>query len=208
MAWTCSTCSTEVAIDTEACPGCGSLKASWTVVPESTRTFALELKRFELWRGEATDPVAAGSPEAAPGRVAVSSAEEVVALAKSKVAALAGQGLAPAPRHQLVLRTFPRGDKRPTAVVTIPYARDAARELELPREAPELTNGAFDQAFVFVFGPGDPPVVESLHVIDVTDADAPGGHVDHVVVSGFKKKKGTRLPVRAEVARRRFVFSR
>jgi hypothetical protein len=209
VAWTCNTCRVDVPLDTEGCPSCGALKAAWTVVTDKTRTFAIELKKWELWRGEGDEPVAPDDPAVQPATMPVAEAEEALALPREAVASLAARGLLPAPRHLLVVRVFPRADKKTTAVVTVLYTQQESVEHELTSDAPPLTDGRFDLLYAFVFGEGEPPVLPGVQVIDITDADAASGHAPHVHVTGLHKKKPRELPVRAVAApRKRFIFSR
>lgn len=192
MAWTCAACQREVAIDTEGCPGCGALKDSWTVQAQKTRTFSIGApKKFELWRHDGPR-----APLAPPATIR----------AVSK-ASLAG-GQPPAEADLLIVRTFAKGDKDPTAVITVPYAARPAAELEFPD--PTSQEASFDRRYLFVAGPGEPPALEGVRVVDVTDGDDPKGHVPHVLVTGLKKKKAVKLPVTLAAAPKtpRFVFSR
>lgn len=192
MAWTCAACQRAVAIDTEGCPGCGALKDAWTVQAQKTRTFSVgPVRKFELWRRDSPQ-----APLAPP--------TEVRAVAKASL----GGGKALAEGDLLLVRTFAKGDKDPTAVVTVPFASRPAAELEFPD--PTSDEASFDRRYLFVVGPGDAPAVDGLRVVDVTDADDPTGHVPHVTVTGLKKKKALKLPVVFAPAPKkpRFVFSR
>src|SRR5687767_9653699 len=134
MAWTCNTCRVVVTLDTEGCPQCGALKDSWTVLADKTRAFAVDLKKYEVWRAEGPDPVRPGDPCLSPARLVVAATEEAIALPKSMAASLAQQGLVPAPRHLLVVRTFPKTDKATTAVVTVNFTQQQAAEHEVTTE--------------------------------------------------------------------------
>src|SRR5688572_7545829 len=97
MAWTCTACRVLVPLDTEGCPQCGTFKDSWTVLADKTRHFAVELKKYEVWRATGTEPVPPGDEKLAPETLAVDEVSSATSLPKGTVAGLKARGLLPAP---------------------------------------------------------------------------------------------------------------
>ncbi len=186
MPWTCGACHREVKGDTDACPGCGERKASWTIAEDKTRAMVVGgQKRFQCLRGEGEAPVASAAEYAAATWVPTEVAPHIEAAAAKD---LAGRSLLPAPRDVLVVREFPGTSKARDVTVVVEPAGARSREVVVPGPTATLdASGAVDARLVAVSGGVDGLSFPGLTVVDVTDAQSPGGHAPSIQVAALKR---------------------
>ncbi|MCO5170930.1 MAG: carboxypeptidase-like regulatory domain-containing protein [Planctomycetes bacterium] len=184
MPWTCAKCQADDLPDTvSTCPGCGERKLAWTVNEGQTR-------RFQVTRG-VRDKLELLTGDGRP-------AEEATALPREGAAGRAREGRRPGPEHVLVARLTAKPGADLGLRVSVHYAGQEPREVDVPGPATVTGPGPVDVELVFVHGEGEAPRWEGLHVIDVSEPGA-CGHAPSVSVAALKKKP-QELPVRAWAA--------
>ena len=187
MPWDCSKCGAEGLSDSEGACACGQAKSAWTVFSGQTRQLVVgSTKRLQVLVGAGASPLPQGPDPYA--RVEWRKARRLEVLSRSRLVALAEQGLLPAPEHVALARVFP-GDKPSRELeLSVIHARREARELRL-EAAPELDpEGAYDQWLVFcACEPGEAPSLEGLQVIEVGEEEAPG-HAPQVTLSALGRR--------------------
>ncbi len=198
MSWRCGSCDDiDLADDVAACPACGALKASWTMVADQTRQFVLSRRGFEVLRGVERESRPQDEPRDAPP--ALEPADAAYVLRKAEARALAQQGHLPPTRCTTYVRLFPRKGKDLAVRVDVEYAQAEVGEVELPFEGEPAPGpaGEVDVPVVCVAGPEPSEDLRfaGLHVLDVSEADAENGHAPAIAVRALKKP-AVKLPLR------------
>jgi hypothetical protein len=203
MPWDCASCNETVEKDTVIkCPSCGTDKASWTMVADTTRTFSVtRSKKAEYLKGEGSDPC----PQAEPPypEVTCVDTEEAVAVPKSVARSLAKKDQLPAPEQILFLRLKPKAGADVTVTLTPEYETKEIAELEFPEDAEPGEDGTLDVRFLFVHGGGEDVTIPGVHVVDISEA-TDRGFAPQVGVKALVRKRKV-LPISGEY--REFEFS-
>ena len=179
MAWTCKSCNTEVASDTDlACPSCGKEKQVWTMHGGQTRQFSVttRVKKLEFRRGVDSGP---GGEGATYQGVETVVAEKAVAVPKGLAQSWHDQGQLPPPDQVLFARLRPGDNPDLTTHFTAIF--EAAEPVETEHPAPAGAGpdaeGVYDARFLCVYGPEalDPELsFAGLAVIDVSEENEVG----------------------------------
>lgn len=193
MPWDCLSCQQTVDYDDGKCPSCGATKASWTMVPDKTRTFTLTTRdRSKCLRPRGKDTVA--KAEGVYDGLETDPAEEAVSVPKADVRKLVDDDRMPPPEQILVVRLWPKpsGD---LAVHLLPeFETQEMAEVAYPVERPP-EGETVDVRFLLVHG-SDPLEVElpDVHVIDVTE-ESDSGYAPRLGVRALSRRRKT-LPIR------------
>jgi hypothetical protein len=190
MPWTCKQCAAEVTEDDLACPSCGQVKASWTMVPNQTRTMRVSSRKVRYLRGVVWETGEEDTGE----RV---EAEQVYILTKARARELADAGSTPPSGHVVYARIHPgkKGISELDLTIEFEEQEPTTETYEPHRPYEELLTeaGYFDLPFAFVHGPGDSEGIafEGIHVVDLTEGEGYAPSVELKV----KSKPRRQLPV-------------
>lgn len=198
MPWTCPECQQEVSNDLEkACPGCGRVKAAWTVLDDHTRAMTVARRpRLVVRRGVEGEPL---RPEALhEGRRA--EAQEARPLPRAAVARLSERELLPAAQDLVYIHVRPPKRKDPEVRLSVLFAGQETRdESHLAQPLEEGEDCVLVVAFVYAAGEVPPP--PGVVLIDVSEGEGYGSAVE----ISFGKRASVRLPLRAQRDRGRVV---
>lgn len=183
MAWTCKGCGTEITSDDElTCPTCSGAKSAWTIKPDATRQFTIGGKKLSVLRGGGAD---LSQPGGDPADAATT--ERAIVLTKAEAQVLADQGRGPFPADVLIARLRPGKAKRRAVTLGVQFvaAEEGEEEYDPHEEDPEAVE--IDTRFLLVFGEGEAPAFEGVHVVDVGE-ETEEGFAPSVSLAALRKR--------------------
>lgn len=196
--WSCSHCRAENTDDAALC-ACGAAKTTWTIVAGRTRTISVVRKRFTLERG--TDSRARAPDDPALARTRLVAVTTMTPMAKAAARELAVAGALPPSSSLLFVGLEGPGSSKADVTLEVLYQGRPSEDVRIPGPVP--ADGYV--RVLLVFGPGERPTFPDLHVVDVTEVEAPDGWAPTLEVSALGRP--AQAVGLARAAPRAFYFS-